>query len=317
MKDPVKRLKQTIAVAIVFLIIYTGIMLSISQRHYEELIILDSVNKTEAVRGMVEGYSKTVEEIGKGFFEDENTKVRLMAIRLSDQFAGGEFIGDRFSGDSMAVRMRGGQLELPPEAEGLFANLSPDMVAGEYTQTRTTWNGGSGSATAEEVFLTSGHIAGELIDALDSAEDADFLVIDKNSGNDEDEWTLAYKTGALSKYSSLSDLGITGKELESERFWTATDDGKEYLCSPIETENLSYMLVCCNYVEDEKAAFIGDIIMQILFAAVLLAGLITWCYSVHVISHSCRVCVYDRDAAIYVSGKPDWQQRSGYASGTD
>ena len=141
MKDPVKRLKQTIAVAIVFLIIYTGIMLSISQRH--------------------EGYSKTVEEIGKGFFEDENTKVRLMAIRLSDQFAGGEFIGDRFSGDSMAVRMRGGQLELPPEAEGLFANLSPDMVAGEYTQTRTTWNGGSGSATAEEVFLTSGHIAGE------------------------------------------------------------------------------------------------------------------------------------------------------------
>lgn len=304
MKDPVNRLKQTIAVAIVFLIVYTGIMLSISQRHYEELIILDSVNKTEAVRGMVEGYSKTVEEIGKGFFEDENTKVRLMAIRLSDQFAGGEFIGDRFSGDSMAVRMRGGQLELPPEAEGLFANLSPDMVAGEYTQTRTTWNGGSGSATAEEVFLTSGHIAGEwycvrwtpvseydayvrtrlseekLIDALDSAEDADFLVIDKNSGNDEDEWTLAYKTGALSKYSSLSDLGITGKELESERFWTATDDGKEYLCSPIETENLSYMLVCCNYVEDEKAAFIGDIIMQILFAAVLLAGLITWCYSV-------------------------------------
>ena len=233
MKDPVNRLKQTIAVAIVFLIVYTGIMLSISQRHYEELIILDSVNKTEAVRGMVEGYSKTVEEIGKGFFEDENTKVRLMAIRLSDQFAGGEFIGDRFSGDSMAVRMRGGQLELPPEAEGLFANLSPDMVAGEYTQTRTTWNGGSGSATAEEVFLTSGHIAGEwycvrwtpvseydayvrtrlseekLIDALDSAEDADFLVIDKNSGNDEDEWTLAYKTGALSKYSSLSDLGIT------------------------------------------------------------------------------------------------------------
>ena len=54
MKDPVKRLKQTIAVAIVFLIVYTGIMLSISQRHYEELIILDSVNKTEAVRGMVE-----------------------------------------------------------------------------------------------------------------------------------------------------------------------------------------------------------------------------------------------------------------------
>ena len=87
MKDPVKRLKQTIAVAIAFLIIYTAIMLTISQRHYEDLIVLDSVNKTEAVRGMAEGYGKTAEEIGKGFFEDENAKARLMTIMLSTRIA--------------------------------------------------------------------------------------------------------------------------------------------------------------------------------------------------------------------------------------
>ena len=62
MKDPVKRLKQTIAVAIAFLIVYTGIMLYIEQRHFDELIAMDSMNKTEAVRGMIEGYGKTADE---------------------------------------------------------------------------------------------------------------------------------------------------------------------------------------------------------------------------------------------------------------
>ena len=298
MKDPVKRLKQTIAVAIVFLIVYAGIMLSISQRHYGDLIVLDSMNKTEAVRGIVEGYSKTVEEIGKGFFEDENTKVRLMAIRLADRFADGEFNADRYSGDGMVVRVHGGRTELPPEAEGMFPSLTPEMITNEYTQTRTTWNGGSGPDKEEEIYMTGGKIGGEwyfvrwtpvseydayvrsrlseekLIEALNSTDDVDFLVIDRGSGD------LLYQTGELSKYSSLSELGITAEDLGSERFWVNTDGGKQYLCSPIESESLSYMLVCCNSVEEEKAAFLGDIILQILFVAVMLAGLITWCYSV-------------------------------------
>ena len=303
MKDPVKRLKQTIAVAIAFLIIYTAIMLTISQRHYEDLIVLDSVNKTEAVRGMAEGYGKTAEEIGKGFFEDENAKARLMTIMLSTRIADGEFTSDRYSGNSMVVRVRDGKISLPQEAEGLFPELTPDMITNEYAQTQTTWNGGNGSEK-EEVYLTCGNIGGDwycvrwtpvseydayirsrlseqkLIDALNSTDDVEFLLIDAGSETVGDEYTLVYQTGALSKYSSLSDLGVTKDDFDSERFWIRTDDGKEYLCSPIKTENLGYILVCCNSVEDEKAAFLGDIILQILFAAVLLAGLITWCYSV-------------------------------------
>ena len=87
MKEPVKRLKQTIAVAIIFLIIYSAVMLFISRRHYDELILMDSVNKTEAVRAIVDGYGKTADEIGKGFFEDENVRVRLMTIRFLDMIA--------------------------------------------------------------------------------------------------------------------------------------------------------------------------------------------------------------------------------------
>ena len=66
MRDPVKRLKGPIAVAIVFLIVYTAVMFNIEQRHYDELIMADSVNKTESVRGMIEGYGKTADEVGTG-----------------------------------------------------------------------------------------------------------------------------------------------------------------------------------------------------------------------------------------------------------
>lgn len=304
MKDQVKRLKQTIAVAIVFLIIYCVIMLYISQQHYSELISMDTANKTEAVRGIVEGYSKTAEEIGKGFFEDLNTRVKLMTIRLSNRFENGEFIGDRYSEDGMVVRVSNGKVELPREAEKLFDVMPPDMITGEYAQIRTTYKRGSGSEKEEEVYLTSGKIDGEwyyvkwtpvsehdtyirsrlseekLFGALNSADDVEFLLIAGGSGNAEDEASLLYKTGELSKYSSLSDLGITKEDLESENFRVNTDNGKEYICTPIKAENLSFTLLCCNSVEDEKAAFVGDILIQTLFAAVLLAGLITWCYSV-------------------------------------
>ena len=304
MKDSDKRLKQTIAVTILFLIIYSAVMLNISSRHCGDLIRMDSVSKTEAVRGMVDGYSETVEEIGKGFFKQQNVRGRLMAIRLSDQFTDGEFTGKRFDGDSMVVCVRDGKVELPSEVEGLFPEILPEMVTDEYTHTRTAWYGGTGANTEEEVFLTSGKISGEwycvswtpvssyeayvrsrlsekrLADTLKSSDDIDFLVIDKEAGSSEDEWTFLYKTGELSKYSSLSDLDITKEKLSSESFSLKTDDGKEYVCSPIEIESLRYILLCCNSVEEEKAAYAGDIILQILFAAILMIGLITWCCSV-------------------------------------
>lgn len=304
MKEPVKRLKQTIAVAIVFLIIYSAVMLFISRRHYDELILMDSVNKTEAVRAIVDGYSKTADEIGKGFFEDENVRVRLMTIRFLDMIADGEFTGERTQDDGMVVRVRDGKLELPPEAERLFSALTPEMVTDEYAQAQTVFNGAGGSTAGEEVFLTSGRIAGDwyyvrwtpvsnydayvrsrlseqkLTEALKSADDVDFLVIDTESAPRQDGGTLVYQTGDLAKYSSLSDLGITQTELGSERFSLETDNGKEYICSPIAVENLRYILVCCNCVEEEKIAYAGDVLSQLLIAAILLAGLITWCFCV-------------------------------------
>ena len=91
MKDPVKRLKQTIAIAIIFLVAYTAVMLGVEQHYNRELVMADSVNKTESVRGMIEGYGRSADEVGRGFCEDENARVRLAAIRLAPQISGGSF----------------------------------------------------------------------------------------------------------------------------------------------------------------------------------------------------------------------------------
>lgn len=49
-KEPKKRLRQTIALAIAFLILYSGILLYIEQRQYNNIVMKDSVYKTELVR---------------------------------------------------------------------------------------------------------------------------------------------------------------------------------------------------------------------------------------------------------------------------
>ena len=142
MKDPKKRLRQTIALALVFLIIYAGVLLCIEQRQYNDLIMKDSVYKTEAVRSMIEGYEKTADEVGSRFWQDMNAEVRLMAIRLEDRVVNGEYKGVRFGDDSMVVLVRDGRAELPPEAEGMFPALTPEMITNEYVQTRTPRSGG-------------------------------------------------------------------------------------------------------------------------------------------------------------------------------
>ena len=302
MKDPVKRLKQTIAVAIAFLIVYTGIMLYIEQRHFDELIAMDSMNKTEAVRGMIEGYGKTADEIGRGFFQYLNAGVRLRAIRMSDQVRDGSFNGERLGEDYMVVQVVNGTIRMPAEAEGLFPELTPEMITSEYEQTLTEFNG-------RPVFVTGGRISGgwycvgwapiedydayikariseeRLTEAMESVSDIEIFMIASPDQSDpaagqEDSGIFLQKTKGLSKYSSLSDLGITREDLKKENFTLKTDNGKKYICSPIEMESVGMTLVCCSSVEAEKAAFLGDIIAQVFFAAVMLAGLITWCYSV-------------------------------------
>ena len=308
MKDPVKRLKGTIAVAIVFLIVYTAVMFNIEQRHYNELIMADSVNKTESVRGMIEGYGKTADEVGSGFCEEENARVRLAAIRLQPQIADGEFTGERFGGNSMVVRVSNGKVELPPEAAGLFPVLTAEMVTSEYEQTGTEIASDSGSDTdgaQNQVLLTSGRIGGDwyfvrwtsveeydayirshlsadtLAETVESVNDIELFIIrsDPDSAGEEGS-AILHKTKGLSKYSTLDELGITREDLDTEKFSLRTENGKEYICFPIEIENLGYTAVCCNAVEGERLAILGDVIAQVLFAAVMLAGLITWCYSV-------------------------------------
>ena len=312
MKDPVKRLKQTIAVAAVLLLLYSAAMLYMESRQYKAMIMKDTANKAEAVYGMIEGYGATADEIGRGFLADENARVRLMAIGLSDQVRDDVFTGKRFEGSSMVVRVRKGAVELPAEAEGMFPALSPDMITDEYCQSRVEWHADPSAGTERdritEVFLTSGKIAGEwycvswvpiedydvyirshlseehLPEILDMVHDVELFMVaapsDDPAASEEDSMTLLHKTKGLSEFSTLADLGLTREDLKAENFTLQTGRGETYICIPMEVENLGYTLVCCNSIKGEKAAYLGDVLDLILFAAIMLAGMITWCYSV-------------------------------------
>ena len=312
MKDPKKRLRRTIALALVFLIIYAGVLFCIEQRQYNDLIMKDSVYKTEAVRSMIEGYEKTADEVGSRFWQDMNAEVRLMAIRLEDRVVNGEYKGVRFGDDSMVVLVRDGRAELPPEAEGMFPALTPEMITNEYVQTRTPRSGGG------DVFLTGGRIAGdwylvrwipeevymdyitshlseeELLDAQEFDNDTEAFVVRTaapaaenagtdaaaSAGQDAEDGAILYQTKGLTKYSSIAELGITREDLNKDSFTIETDNGKKYICIPVSAELLGHIFVCCNSVEGMNAAFVGDTVTQILLAAAMMAGLVTWCFSV-------------------------------------
>ena len=264
MKDPVKRLKQTIAIAIIFLVAYTAVMLGVEQHYNRELVMADSVNKTESVRGMIEGYGRSADEVGRGFCEDENARVRLAAIRLAPQISGGEFSGNRLWENSMVVRVHDGKAELPPGADGLFPALTADMVTGEYQQTRTEMAADSGSADAEEksapenqVLLTSGRISGEwyfvrwtsvseyddyirsrisavrLTEAVQNVNDIELLIVPSSDPEKEGD-SILYKTKGFSKYSTLEEMGISREELSKEHFTLQIGSGKEFVCFPID-----------------------------------------------------------------------------------
>ena len=308
MKDPVKRLGKTIALAVVFLLVYLTVMLAIDQRHFGKLIETDSMYKTEAIRSMAEEYSRTTETIGQDFREGENIRVRLAAIRLAAQISEGVFTGTRMNENSMVVRIHNGTAELPPEAEGLFPALLPEIITDEYKQTRTEMKAASGAETVQ-VLLTSGQIAGEwyylrwtpvrkyeeyiashmftesLTEAVESFKDVEVFMVPSASSSDQasaqgDGTALLQKTSGFSAYDTLQDLGISAEDLKKESFSLRTDQGKEYICFPIELENLGFTSVCCSSVEGERLAIIADIAAQVIFVAVMLTGLITWCFSV-------------------------------------
>lgn len=68
MNNSVKRLIRTIVTALAFLAIYTGIMFYIEQQHYEKLLAMHNRSQTESLRGILDRYERTEEEIGKIFF---------------------------------------------------------------------------------------------------------------------------------------------------------------------------------------------------------------------------------------------------------
>ena len=305
MKDPRKRLRQTSVLALVFMIIYSAFILFIELRQYNDLIIKESTCKSETVRGMIAGYKKTADEAGSRFWNEKNAAVRLMTIRLRNQVVNGEYSGERRGEDGMVVRVRNGRVELPPEAEGLFAGITPEMVTNEYTQTRTKMMvpAGSGSAEADsrEVILTGGRIDGEwyylawtldeeykeyitshlseeeLIEGLELDSDTEIFVVQTGAG--AEEGAALHKIKGFAEFDSLDDLGITPEDLKKDYF-TIEKNKKKFLCIPIEMETLGHTFVSCNSMENLSAAFIGDTITHILLAAAMLTGLITWCFSV-------------------------------------
>lgn len=311
MKDPKKRLRQTSALAIVFMIIYSAFILFINLRQYNDLIMKESTYKSETVRGMIAGYKKTADEVGGRFWNEKNAAVRLMTIRLRNQAANGEFSGVRYGEDGIVVRVRNGQVELPQEAEGLFAGVTPEMVTNEYTQTRTKMLAPAGSGSAEsdsrDVFLTCGRIDGEwyylswtldeaykeyvmshlseeeLLEGLELDSDTEIFIVQTGAGSEDpagaEEGAILHKIKGFAEFDSLSDLGITPEDLGKDYFMIEKNK-ERFLCIPIEMETLGQTLVSCNSMENLSAAFIGDTITHILLAAAMLTGLITWCFSV-------------------------------------
>ena len=254
MDKPVKRLIYTIVTALVFLGIYTGAMFYIERQHYEKLIVMHNRSQTDSLRGILDRYERTETEIGNIFYEDLNEEVRLKAFSLAAEIKDGQYTGPRMWDDGMAVRIINGSLELPEGADGMFAGLSADTVQNEYTQQISVKT--KGEEDPLEVILTGGRITG-------------------------DWYYVLYKTEGLKEYGTIAELGITEEDLRKDFFELKSHSGNEYICTPAALES-GRVFVCCDSVMEEKAAFIGDILTQILFAALLFIVLIVWCYYVTV-----------------------------------
>jgi len=301
-KGPVKILIETIVVTIVFLSIYTSTMYFIEKRHYEELIVMHNHAQTESIRGILDQYEKAEKTVVKAFTDDLNADVCLKALALSADTVNGQYSGPRLWEDAMVVRLTSGGPDLPPDAAGMFPDLTSDAVQKEYMQTRLMKENGQDEPM--EVLLTSSRIANdwyyvswtpvsELNDYVKSYVDIRKLLDESTSyyqgeillaSADEDpagteKGTILYGTAGVRAYGTLSELGITDEDLGREYFKLNTDGDNSYICTPMALES-GQVLVCGVSVNKEKTAFIGDILTQVLFAAALFAVLIVWCFSV-------------------------------------
>ena len=300
MNNSAKRLIRTIVTALAFLAIYTGIMFYIEQQHYEKLLAMHNRSQTESLRGILDRYERTEEEIGKIFFEDLNEEVRLRAFLLATEAGDGQNGKPRMWEDGMTVRITNGSLDLPEEAAGMFSELSADAVRDEYTQTQAVMT--KGEEGPAEVFLTSGRITGDryyvrwtptqeydeyirayfdkehlLGEVSELYKGEIFLVSADENDAEGKKGTILFGTKGLEDYGTTSEIGVTDENLRQEYFLLRLEDGSEYICTPAELES-GRTVVCCDSIKEEKDAFTGDILTQILFAAFLFTVLIVWCY---------------------------------------
>ena len=301
MNNPVKRLIHTIIITIVFLFIYAQVMYIVERRSYVDLIAMHNDSQTESMRSILDQYAEAEKEIRDIYGNDLSTMVRLKTLALMDSITNGEYQGTRMWENEAVVRVRNGSLDVPKEAAGLFPELSADMVRNEYAPTRSVMETGEGEP--EDAFLTSGKIADEWylihwiptryydeyvssyvdryrqMENLSEHYDGEMIlaVADGNDGGLE-AGTIVFGTEIAKDCATISELGITGSDL-SKDYFTLRMKKDSYICTPVELQS-GEILICCDSIKEERLAFLGDVLTQILFAAALFAVLVVWCYSV-------------------------------------
>ena len=300
MNNPVKRRTYTIVLAIVFLIIYTCVMFFVEQRHYEKLIVMHNQSQAESVCAVLDQYERKEIMVGESFTDDLNARTALKALELAAGITDGKYTGPRMWENAMAVRITNGSLDLPEKAAGMFPGLTADDVSNEYAQTRLVKEG---EGEPVEVLITSGRASGDwyivswtpaqeyddyvkkytdkerLMKGLSDYYSGEIFLVSGEDSADGEKGTILYGTTSASDYGTISEFGVTNEDLRKEYFDLESDNGAQYICVPVPLES-GRILVLCDSVTEEKKAFLGDVLTQVLFAGILFTVLITWCSSI-------------------------------------
>ncbi|MBQ6343475.1 MAG: hypothetical protein IJI41_10150 [Anaerolineaceae bacterium] len=151
-----KKRKKTVVMALVFLVIFTGILLVAEWYLFRIDIQKDGQFKAESIRKTIVSYMSDSEEMTEWFYEKLKENVRLTAFILKNQIQDGTYRGRYVFDDGVVIQMKNGQAVLPPEGEALFPNLQPEDIVTEYTPKRVM------TADGREFLITSGMIQDDL-----------------------------------------------------------------------------------------------------------------------------------------------------------
>ena len=300
MNNPARKRAHTIIVAIAFLLIYTFVMFFAQQKNYEKLIVMHNRSQAESVCAVLDQYERKEIKVGEAFTDDLNAETSLKALELAAGITNGKYTGPRMWADAMAVRVTNGSLDLPREAAGMFPGLTADDVLNEYVQTRLVQEQGEGAPM--EVLLTSGKAADDwyivswkpakeyddfvkantdkeaVLKGLSDYYSGEIFLVSAEDSADGEKGTILYGTTGANELRTISEFGVSEEDLRKEYFDLETAGGNQYICIPVALES-GRVLVLCDSVTEEKKAFLGDVLTQVLFAGILFMVLITWCSS--------------------------------------